>query len=125
MATPVRSGVPVHSRGSEVVMKVSVVIPVYNERAFIEEILLRVQAVALNKEIVVIDDRSTDGTLDLLREFEQLQGAGKSEVAVQNGKAVLSLENIRFLFQERNCGKGAAIRRGFEAASGDVIRATD
>lgn len=106
-------------------MKISVIIPVYNERAFIEEILLRVQAAAVNKEIIVIDDRSTDGTLDLLREFEEMQAAGKREATVQNGKALLSLENIRFLFQERNCGKGAALRRGFEAATGDVILIQD
>ena len=93
-------------------MKVSVIIPVYNERAFIEEILLRVQAVSLNKEIVVIDDRSTDGTCDLLHDFEESQADGRREVCVQNGKAMLSLENIRFLFQEQNCGKGAALRRG-------------
>ena len=106
-------------------MKVSVVIPVYNERAFIEEILLRVQAVPFRKEIVIIDDRSTDGTLDLLREFERFQANGKRDVSVQNGKAMLSLENISFLFQERNFGKGAALRRGFEAASGDVILVQD
>ena len=47
-------------------MKVSVVIPVYNERAFIEELLLRVQAQEMSKEILVIDDGSTDGTRALL-----------------------------------------------------------
>ena len=84
MGTALQSEAPLHHRGSEVGMKVSVVIPVYNERAFIEEILLRVQAVALDKEIVVIDDRSTDGTLDLLREFEQAAGRPEQrEVAVQ------------------------------------------
>ena len=113
------------NRESEVDMKISVIIPVYNERAFIEEILVRVQASGVNKEIIVIDDRSTDGTLDLLREFEEMQAAGKREATVQNGKAVLSLENIRFLFQDKNCGKGAALRRGFEAASGDVILVQD
>ena len=97
-------------------MKVSIVIPVYNERAFIEEVLLRVQAVQLDKEILVIDDGSTDGTRALLQEFEQAQSAGQHEVPVQNGKALLALEGIRFLFQDRNQGKGAALRRGFKAA---------
>jgi glycosyltransferase involved in cell wall biosynthesis len=106
-------------------MKVSVVIPVYNERAFIEEVLLRVQAVHIEKEIVLVDDQSTDGTRALLEDFEKAQSQGQREIAVQNGKAQLSLENIRFLFQPQNAGKGAALRRGFEAATGDIILVQD
>jgi glycosyltransferase involved in cell wall biosynthesis len=106
-------------------MKVSVVIPVYNERAFIEEILLRVQASPVEKEVILVDDKSTDGTRALLEEFEKAQSEGLREVAVQNGKAFLRLENIRFFFQLQNCGKGAALRRGFEAATGDVILVQD
>jgi glycosyltransferase involved in cell wall biosynthesis len=106
-------------------MKISIVIPVYNERAFIEEVLLRVQAVQLDKELLVIDDGSTDGTRALLQQFEQAQSGGRREVSVQNGKELLSLEGIRFLFQDRNRGKGAALRRGFEAATGDVILVQD
>jgi glycosyltransferase involved in cell wall biosynthesis len=106
-------------------MKVSVVIPVYNERGFIEEVLLRVQAVPLDKEIIVVDDLSSDGTRPLLQELDKAQSEGKREAIVQNGKACLSLENIRFIFQPQNCGKGAALRRGFEAASGDVVLIQD
>ena len=106
-------------------MKVSVVIPVYNERAFIEEVLLRVQASPIEKEIVVIDDRSTDGTRSLLEDFDKAQSEGKHEVLVQNGKSYLSLENIHFLFQPQNAGKGAALRRGFEAATGDIVLVQD
>jgi glycosyltransferase involved in cell wall biosynthesis len=106
-------------------MKVSVVIPVYNEHAFIEEILLRVQAVEISKEIVVVDDKSTDGTRDLLQELERVQTAGRQEAPVHNGRKFLSLENIRFLFQEQNRGKGAALRRGFEVATGDIILVQD
>jgi glycosyltransferase involved in cell wall biosynthesis len=106
-------------------MKVSVVIPVYNERAFIEEVLLRVQASPIDKEIIVIDDWSTDGTRQLLEDFDNAQSAGRRDALVQNGKARLPLENIRFLFQPRNGGKGAALRRGFEAATGDVVLVQD
>jgi glycosyltransferase involved in cell wall biosynthesis len=106
-------------------MKTSVVIPVYNERAFIEEILLRVQAQQMSKEILVIDDGSTDGTRALLESFDKAQAAGSREIRVQNGAAALSLENIRFIFQEPNRGKGAALRRGFEMAAGDIILVQD
>jgi glycosyltransferase involved in cell wall biosynthesis len=106
-------------------MKVSIVIPVYNERAFIEEVLLRVQATPFDKEILVVDDRSTDGTRALLEDLNQAQAAGNREALIQNGKAYLPLENIRFLFQSENGGKGAALRRGFEAATGDVILVQD
>ncbi len=106
-------------------MKISVVIPVYNERAFVEELLLRVQAQDMSKEILVIDDASTDGTRALLESFSNAQAAGKREIPVQNGQAILPIENIRFLFQERNRGKGAALRRGFEVATGDIILVQD
>jgi glycosyltransferase involved in cell wall biosynthesis len=106
-------------------MRVSVVIPVYNERAFIEEVLLRVQASPVEKDIILVDDQSTDGTRALLQEFDQAQSAGHREVIVQNGKSRLSLENILFLFQPQNRGKGAALRRGFETATGDIILVQD
>jgi glycosyltransferase involved in cell wall biosynthesis len=106
-------------------MKVSILIPVYNERAYIEEVLLRVQAAPLEKEVVVIDDGSTDGTRALLKEFERAQASGDYEITVQNGRAQLSLHGIRFLFQDRNRGKGAALRLGFDFASGQVILVQD
>jgi glycosyltransferase involved in cell wall biosynthesis len=106
-------------------MKVSVVIPVYNERAFIEEVLLRVQASPIEKEIILVDDKSTDGTRALLEDFEKAQSAGQGDVLVQNGKARLPVGNIRFLFQPQNGGKGAALRRGFEAAAGDIVLVQD
>jgi glycosyltransferase involved in cell wall biosynthesis len=106
-------------------MKVSVVIPVYNERAFIEEVLLRVQASPIEKEIILIDDKSTDGTRALLEDLDKAQSEGKREVLVQNGKATLALGNIRFLFQPQNSGKGAALRRGFEVATGDIVLVQD
>jgi glycosyltransferase involved in cell wall biosynthesis len=111
--------------GFDLGVTVSIIIPVYNERAYIEEVLLRVQAVQLEKEILVIDDGSTDGTRELLRDLEKAQAAGQCEVAVQNGRALLPLGNIRFIFQDRNAGKGAAIRRGFEMANGEILLVQD
>jgi len=84
-------------------MQVSVVIPVYNEVSTIREIVVRVQAVDLNKEIIIVDDGSTDGTRELLQEI------------------TLSHENVRVLYHDRNQGKGAALRTGFESATGDVV----
>ncbi len=79
----------------------SVVMPVYNEVGTIEEIIRRVLAVDMEKEIVVVDDGSTDGTREYLRK--------------------LSDPRIRIFFQEKNQGKGAAVRKGIAEAAGDVI----
>jgi glycosyltransferase involved in cell wall biosynthesis len=85
--------------------KLSVVIPVYNEKTWIREVMRRVQATGVPMEIILVDDCSTDGTRDILKEFAD---AGH-----------------KVLYQERNQGKGAALRRGFEAATGDVILVQD
>ncbi|GAG64776.1 unnamed protein product, partial [marine sediment metagenome] len=84
-------------------MQISVVIPVYNEVSTIREIVVRVQAVDLEKEVIIVDDGSTDGTRELLQEI------------------TLSHENIRVLYHDRNQGKGAALRTGFEGATGDIV----
>ncbi len=84
-------------------MQISVVIPVYNEVSTIREIVVRVQAVDLEKEIIIIDDGSTDGTRELLQEI------------------TLSHDNVRVLYHDRNQGKGAALRTGFEGATGDIV----
>jgi glycosyltransferase involved in cell wall biosynthesis len=75
--------------------------PVYNERATIEEILKRVQAVELPKELIVVDDGSVDGTREILNQYNN------------NG--------VKVVFQDRNRGKGAAIRAGLAHATGDVV----
>src|SRR5690242_13923746 len=85
--------------------KLSVVIPVYNEKQWVRELVRRVQAVNIPKEIILVDDCSTDGTRDILKELEQ--------------------EGLRVLYQEHNQGKGAALRAGFAMATGDVIIVQD
>lgn len=87
-------------------MKLSVIIPVYNEVKNIEEILKRVQGTKLADEIVVVDDGSQDGTRDLLKKLD-----GKKKV--------------RVILQEKNQGKGAAVVTGMNAAKGDVILIQD
>jgi glycosyltransferase involved in cell wall biosynthesis len=100
--------------------RLSVVIPVYNERLTLPEILERVQAVTvLPKEIVIVDDCSTDGTRDYLRQLE----ADLAE-ARRHGTADEKNE-IRIFYQEPNQGKGAALRRGFAEASGDIVLVQD
>ena len=101
--------------------RISVVIPVYNERATIAEILLRVQAVDLDKEIVVIDDGSTDGTREFLTELAGCAGAASPHMTRPKGEAPLRADNLRVFFQDRNRGKGAALRRSFQEAQGEIV----
>lgn len=83
-------------------MKVSVVIPAYDEIQTIDEILARVEAVAFDKEIVVVDDCSRDGTRERLREI------------AESGR-------IRLVEHAVNQGKGAALRTGFKEAQGEIV----
>jgi glycosyltransferase involved in cell wall biosynthesis len=102
--------------------KVSVVMPVYNERATIEEILRRVQAIELDKEIIVVDDGSTDGTRDLLAGLaSQAPQPNTGEIAQPEIRRTPEAHQIRVLFQDANHGKGAALRRGFREAQGEVV----
>jgi glycosyltransferase involved in cell wall biosynthesis len=105
-------------------MRLSVVIPVYNERVFVKEILLRVQASELADEIVIVDDASTDGTREILQELQALQASGQLETG-GDSRTSLRLDNIRFIFQSPNQGKGAALRRGFQEATGDIFLVQD
>jgi glycosyltransferase involved in cell wall biosynthesis len=110
--------------GTPGVPLLSVVLPVYNERTTIREILQRVQAVELDKEIIVVDDGSSDGTTDFLRSLAVAAAARRSLLPAGRG-APLRTDNVRVLLQERNAGKGAALRRGFAAARGRIVLVQD
>lgn len=90
----------------------SVVIPVYNERATLLQLVDRVRAVPIRKQIILIDDGSQDGTRDVLRDLE----ANPNEDA---------LNAIRVVFHEQNRGKGAALRTGFQHATGQLVIVQD
>jgi len=97
-------------------MKLSVVIPVYNEQQTIGEILRRILAVPLPglvKEVILVDDCSTDGTRELLGDIPALVGELAATV------------EFRVLLQEHNQGKGAALRRGFNEVNGDIVLIQD
>jgi len=83
-------------------MKLSVVIPVYNEKTTIMEVLGRVRRADLSKEIIIVDDCSTDGTREILQ-------------------ALPTSADLKIILLPRNSGKGAALRSGFAAVSGDIV----
>ncbi len=83
-------------------MELSIVIPVYNEKKTLSELIRRVEAVDLDKEIIIVDDASTDGTRDLLKKYEEK-------------------ERFKIIYQSKNSGKGKALRAGFEKAEGEII----
>jgi glycosyltransferase involved in cell wall biosynthesis len=85
--------------------KLSVVIPVFNEKQWIRELVNRVQAVPIAKEIILVDDCSTDGTREVLEKLEQ--------------------KDLVVIYQPFNQGKGAALRTGFRYATGDVVVVQD
>lgn len=86
-------------------MKISVVVPVFNERNTIESIMDRIKAVPLDKEIIVVDDFSSDGTRDILSKM--------------NG------DMVKVIFHEKNMGKGAALRTGFNNVTNDIVIVQD
>ncbi len=105
--------------------KLSVVIPVYNEKDTIFEILRRVVDQDIRKEILVVDDFSNDGTREILESVANRQTNGEAQAPANDGGDPLPLKDIRFFFQEQNQGKGAALRRGFAVVSGDIVLIQD
>lgn len=88
--------------------KVSIVIPVYNERSTIEAVLDQVKKVGtlgLEKEIILVDDHSTDGTTEFVQKIRE--------------------SNFKIIVHEKNQGKGGALHTGFDAASGDIVVVQD
>jgi glycosyltransferase involved in cell wall biosynthesis len=86
--------------------KISVVIPVYNEERTIQRVLARVAALPIPKEIIIVDDASTDGTRQLLSQYE-------------------CARDVHVIFKPQNEGKGAALRTGFRRVTGDVVVVQD
>jgi len=84
-------------------MKLSIVIPIYNEKATLEEIFRLVQATPYDKEIIAVDDASTDGSGEILTRLAQ------------------QYDNVKAFSHQRNQGKGAALRTGFAQVTGDVV----
>ncbi len=84
-------------------MKLSIVMPVYNEDATINEIILRVQAIEREKEIIIVDDGSTDKTVEYLKQIDK------------------QYDNVLVIYHTINQGKGAALQTGFSEVSGDIV----
>ena len=105
--------------------QLTVIVPVFNERSTIEEIVCRVQSVAIEKEILVVDDCSSDGGQEILAQISQQVRNGHSSLARDDGRGLLRIDNVRVLFQPKNCGKGAAVRRAIGEAKGEFIVVQD
>ena len=95
-------------------LRLTVLMPVYNERATLRHSLARVEAVGIPKEVILVDDGSTDGTRELLAE---IAAEAEDRAPFQNSR--------RVLFHERNRGKGAALRTAIAAATGNVVIVQD
>jgi len=82
-------------------MKLSVIMPVFNEEATIVSIIKKVQDIDIDKEIIIVDDGSTDKTMEILKNLNE--------------------KNVKVFFHDKNSGKGAALKTGFKEAAGDIV----
>jgi glycosyltransferase involved in cell wall biosynthesis len=105
--------------------KVSIVIPVYNEKSTIDEILRRVLDTKVRKEVIIVDDCSTDGTRQILENMAARQANGDAFAPAQDGSDQIELRDLRFFFQTPNQGKGAALRCGFAQVTGEIVLVQD
>jgi glycosyltransferase involved in cell wall biosynthesis len=90
-------------------MKLSVIVPVYNEKKTVQEILERIERTPYEKEIIVVDDSSTDGTREILHEIDTAR----------------RFSSVKFIYHSTNQGKGAALRTGIQEAKGDIVLIQD
>jgi len=86
----------------------SVVVPIYNEQDTLREVVSRIDSTRVVSEIILVDDGSTDGSRNILKQFEEQKRS-----------------DLRIIYQECNKGKGAAVRAGIKAAQGDIILIQD
>lgn len=83
-------------------MKLSIIMPIYNEKKTLEKIVEKIQKVSIEKEIIMVDDGSTDGTREILKNYENVQ-------------------NIKIIYHTKNMGKGATIRTAIKYITGDIV----
>ena len=83
-------------------LRISVVVPIFNEKGTVEEIVRRIRQVPIPKEIILVDDGSTDGTRDVLASID-------------------CRDDLRIVLHDRNRGKGAALKSGFSHVTGDIV----
>ena len=85
-------------------MKTSIIVPCYNEKATIEKIIAKINSINIDKEIIIIDDLSTDGSREIIK-----------------NKIEKKYENLTVIYHEKNYGKGTAIRSGIKKTKGEIV----
>ena len=108
-------------------MKLSIIMPVYNEIDSIENILFLIQQAnigKIEKEIIIVDDLSNDGSREFFQKLIKLKTANVKKMEIQENKNI-EIASINIHFQDKNYGKGAAIQKGFQKATGDIILIQD